>query len=128
MKKRTIGETIADNVTYFAGSWKFIIVVTIFLIIWIVINSLAYFDFITFDKYPFILLNLILSFIAAFQVPFIMMTQNRTERKQDEAYRTIFAELKELVEQDISLEKEIHLLEHDIKKDLAELISMLKKD
>lgn len=75
-----------------------------------------------FDPYPFILLNLVLSFVAAFQAPFIMMSQNRSEKKQDIAYRAIFIELKELVEQDIGHEEEIKGLEKQIQTDLERLI------
>jgi uncharacterized membrane protein len=64
----------------------------------------------------------LLSFVAAFQAPFIMMSQNRAEKKQDVAYRSIFTELKELVEQDIEHEQEIKHLEKEIRIDLEKLI------
>src|SRR4051812_3966201 len=74
------GQKISDKVARFGGSWKFIIVFAIVLIIWIVFNSLALTVF-RFDPYPFILMNLILSCIAALQAPIIMMSQNRQEEK-----------------------------------------------
>jgi len=114
---RTLGEKIADLITHMAGSWTFIISLGVFLGVWICINTLVLFDIIAFDKKPYILLNLILSFIAAFQAPFILMSQNRTEKKQDQAYRILFQELKELLEQDIEHEQEIANLEKEIKKD-----------
>lgn len=125
MKKddRTFGERVADDIATFAGSWKFIIIFSFLLALWVVFNSLVYFGFIHFDPYPFILLNLVLSFIAAFQAPFIMMSQNRTEKKQDEAYREIFLELKELMEQDIAHSQEIECLEHQIKVDVNKLMT-----
>jgi len=74
------GQKISDKVARFGGSWKFIIAFTIVLIIWILFNSLALTSF-RFDPYPFILMNLILSCIAALQAPVIMMSQNRQEEK-----------------------------------------------
>jgi uncharacterized membrane protein len=97
--QRTFGERVSDAVSEFGGSWKFIIVFSCMLIVWIIINSLPI--FFAWDKYPYILLNLMLSFVAAFQAPFIMMSQNRAEAKQDEAYRQLFYEIKELVQKDI---------------------------
>lgn len=76
----TTGEKLADKVASFGGSWSFIIVFFSFIMIWIFINIL----FIAtkpFDPYPFILLNLILSCLAAIQTPIIMMSQNRQEQK-----------------------------------------------
>lgn len=76
---RTKGDILADKVSEVAGSWPFIICFTTFLIIWIMINySLASSAP---DPYPFILLNLILSCIAALQAPIIMMSQNRQAKK-----------------------------------------------
>lgn len=116
--ERTFGERVSDEVTYFGGSWKFIFIFSAFLFFWILLNSLKYFNF---DNYPFILLNLILSFVAAFQAPFIMMSQNRTEKKQDEAYRILFKEIKELVEEDLREEIEIKTREDEIMRELKEI-------
>lgn len=99
--QRTFGERVSDSVARFGGSWKFIFLFAAILFVWIVFNSLTVLDIIAFDKYPYILLNLLLSCVAALQAPFIMMSQNRTEAKQDEAYRTLFYEIKELIQQDI---------------------------
>lgn len=74
-----IGSRIADKVASFGGSWMFIIVFFLLLGIWIAAN--LYFLSKPFDPYPFILLNLILSCIAAIQAPIIMMSQNRKEEK-----------------------------------------------
>lgn len=71
-------EKIADAFTKVAGSWTFIILFGIFLIIWIVLNTIG---IINCDKYPFTLLNLLLSCLAAFQAPIIMMSQNRQSKK-----------------------------------------------
>jgi uncharacterized membrane protein len=70
-------DRLADKFAYFAGSWKFIILFSLFLSFWMIWNSLNITKPLHFDVAPFILLNLILSFLAAFQAPFIIMSQNR---------------------------------------------------
>jgi uncharacterized membrane protein len=79
-EETSVGARISDRVAKFGGSWKFIITFFTILIIWIVINSIVLLSKV-FDPYPFILLNLILSCIAAIQAPIIMMSQNRQEAK-----------------------------------------------
>lgn len=79
-KALTFGERVADRLAVFAGSWTFIISFVLILIFWIIINS-VYIFFHSFDPFPFILLNLILSCLAALQAPIIMMSQNRQEAK-----------------------------------------------
>jgi len=74
------GQRISDKVARFGGSWTFIIIFLIILIGWIAFNSLAA-KHMEFDPFPFILMNLVLSCIAAFQAPIIMMSQNRQEEK-----------------------------------------------
>ncbi|MGN6647152.1 MAG: DUF1003 domain-containing protein [Cytophaga sp.] len=76
----TLGQRISDSVADFGGSWKFIISFTVILTGWILFNTLAP-NRDDFDPYPFILMNLVLSTIAAFQAPIIMMSQNRKEQK-----------------------------------------------
>ena len=77
-ERRTMGDKLADKVTEIAGSWGFIIGFCLFLILWMIINTIM---IVKFDEYPFILLNLILSCIAALQAPIIMMSQNRAAKK-----------------------------------------------
>lgn len=79
-KDLRFGERLADRVADFGGSWGFILTFFILLLIWILIN-VAPFAWTHFDPYPFILLNLILSCLAALQAPVIMMSQNRQEDK-----------------------------------------------
>lgn len=74
--KRTRGQKMADAVAKFGGSWQFIITFSIIIILWMTINVLHLFG-VSFDPYPFILLNLFLSCVAALQAPIIMMSQNR---------------------------------------------------
>lgn len=76
----TKGQKISDKVSRFGGSWKFILLFGIILVLWIIFNVRAI-SSIRFDPYPFILMNLILSCIAALQAPIIMMSQNRQEEK-----------------------------------------------
>ncbi|MCG2610002.1 DUF1003 domain-containing protein [Flavobacterium sp. SM15] len=76
----TSGQKVSDKVARFGGSWKFIISFFIVLVLWIIFNVLAI-GYLKFDPYPFILLNLLLSCIAALQAPVIMMSQNRQEEK-----------------------------------------------
>lgn len=86
---RTRGERIADGVAARVGSWPFIIVQSTLLALWIVANTILIRDWLNgkpFDPYPFILLNLMLSFQAAYTGPFVMMSQNRqAARDRDEA-------------------------------------------
>lgn len=74
------GQSISDKVANFGGSWKFIFIFTTILLVWILFNSLLPLK-LEFDPYPFILMNLLLSAIAALQAPIIMMSQNRKEEK-----------------------------------------------
>ncbi len=77
--KYTLGQRAADAIAKFAGSWAFIFSFTGILIVWMVVNVLLASK--AFDPYPFILLNLVLSCVAAIQAPLIMMSQNRQEEK-----------------------------------------------
>lgn len=76
----TKGQQISDKVARFGGSWRFIITFGVILVAWIIFNVVAISTY-KFDPYPFILLNLILSCVAAIQAPIIMMSQNRQEEK-----------------------------------------------
>ena len=87
----TLGQRMADRVAEFGGSWNFILCFAAVMLFWIVTNSIALF-YRPFDPYPFILLNLALSCLAAVQAPVIMMSQNRQETKDrlrgEQDYRT----------------------------------------
>ena len=78
-EKYTLGQRAADSISKFAGSWAFIFSFTGVLILWMVVNTVLAAK--AFDPYPFILLNLVLSCVAAIQAPLIMMSQNRQEEK-----------------------------------------------
>lgn len=75
---KNVAQRMADKLTGFIGTWKFIIICSIFLFSWIILNLY----FIKTDPYPFILLNLVLSCLAAIQAPIIMMSQNRENERE----------------------------------------------
>jgi uncharacterized membrane protein len=119
--ERSFGERIADTVANSMGSWGFIIVQTIFVIIWMILNLVGLMEH--WDPFPFILLNLIFSTQAAYAAPIIMMSQNRqTARDRDQAeadYETNLKAKEEIEElqtrlariEDEKLDKIIRLLE-----------------
>lgn len=114
-KNLTRGERLADKLSEIAGSWAFIIGFSLFLIMWIIINSLIIKE--GGDPYPFILLNLVLSCLAALQAPVIMMSQNRQAKKDsirnqndyqiDLKSELILEKLHEEIQEDIKLERKI---------------------
>ncbi|HLV97259.1 MAG TPA: DUF1003 domain-containing protein [Ktedonobacterales bacterium] len=103
-ERLTMGAKIADTVASTVGSWRFIIIQSIILLAWLVANSLAWkFHW---DPYPFILLNLALSFQAAYSAPFVMMSQNRQAEKDRLTAQNDY-------QTDVKGEQEItHILEH----------------
>ena len=115
-KKSTAGELLADKVASFGGSWKFIILFFSFLLAWVLINFWWLHNK-GFDPYPFILLNLFLSCIAAIQAPVIMMSQNRQEAKdRNRAEHDYKINLKAEVEIRLLHEKVDHMLLHQNKR------------
>ncbi|MDR3374987.1 MAG: DUF1003 domain-containing protein [Ancalomicrobiaceae bacterium] len=110
----TFGQRIADTVAAGMGSWRFIIIQSLILFVWIVLNLTAYAE--RWDPYPFILLNLVLSFQAAYAAPVIMMSQNRQQdidrRAAEEDHRiNIKAELEiELLHQKLDHLRETEVL------------------
>ena len=116
----TYGQRLADKVASFGGSWTFIIYFGVFILIWIIIN-IVFLANKSFDPYPFILLNLILSCIASLQAPVIMMSQNRQEEKDRErAKKDYMINLKSELEIRILHEKIDHLMLHQ-QQDLIEI-------
>lgn len=126
----TLGQKIADGVAATMGSWPFIIIQTSVLAIWIVLNVTAYVR--KWDPYPFILLNLALSFQAAYAAPFIMMSQNRQQdidRKEADADHRVNlkAELEiELLHQKIDALREKEVLA--LTEAIAELTELLQAE
>lgn len=111
----TIGDKIADKVAEIAGSWPFIIIFSLFLIGWVILNGVILVDN-AIDPYPFILLNLVLSCIAALQAPIIMMSQNRQAKKDS---------LRNQNDYQIDLKSELIL--EDLHEDIKKLIDNQKE-
>ncbi|HAO09049.1 MAG TPA: hypothetical protein DCQ50_19180 [Chryseobacterium sp.] len=111
-KSTSFGQRLADKVAAFGGSWSFIIIFSLIIIGWICINVVLLLNK-GFDPYPFILLNLILSCLAALQAPVIMMSQNRQEEKDRErAKQDYVINLKAELEIRTLHEKLDHLIIH----------------
>jgi len=112
----TFGQRLADQVASFGGSWTFIITFFSFILVWMIIN-IWFLATSPFDPYPFILLNLILSCLAAIQAPIIMMSQNRQEQKDRQRGEHDYKiNLKAELEIKLLSEKIDHLLVHQNKK------------
>jgi uncharacterized membrane protein len=126
----TLGQRIADRVAATMGSWNFIIIQTLALSVWIVLNVTAFVQ--KWDPYPFILLNLALSFQAAYAAPFIMMAQNRQQdidrkKAEDDFKVNVKAELEiELLHQKVDelREKEVLALVNAV----SELTQQLRQE
>ncbi|MES2484483.1 MAG: DUF1003 domain-containing protein [Bacteroidota bacterium] len=108
----TIGQRVADKVASFGGSWTFILSFLSFFLLWIALNAFIFLNK-GFDPYPFILLNLILSCVAALQAPVIMMSQNRQgEKDREKAQNDYMVNLKSELEIRLLHEKIDHLILH----------------
>jgi len=122
-ERTTVGESIADSVARFGGSWAFIILFSIILIVYSSINIVL--DKKAWDPYPFILLNLFLSMLAAIQAPVIMMSQNRQDAK-DRLRSELDFEVNRRAEAEIQgLARKLSLLDEKM-DDLGELVRMPK--
>ena len=113
-KKITFGQRASDKLAEFAGSWIFIIAFTLFLLIWVLIN--VYFLKNPFDPYPFIMLNLVLSCVAAVQAPLIMMSQKRQEQKD-----------RERAENDFKVNLKCEIILENLHRKLDELLEYERK-
>lgn len=113
-KKITFGQKASDKLAEFAGSWIFIIAFTLFLLIWVLIN--VYFLKNPFDPYPFIMLNLVLSCVAAVQAPLIMMSQKRQEQKD-----------RERAENDFKVNLKCEIILENLHRKLDELLEYERK-
>lgn len=129
----TRADKFADRVAAFGGSWSFITVFGILLVLWMTINSLQFTKVLHFDEQPFILLNLILSFIAAFQAPIIMMSQNR-QAARDKHESLIDYAINYKAQQEVDdmqghlhrLESGFATFEKEVKEDLAQIKRILQ--
>jgi uncharacterized membrane protein len=122
-EKTTLGESIADSVARFGGSWRFIILFGILLTVYTIVNVAL--DKKAWDPYPFILLNLFLSMLAAIQAPVIMMSQNRQDSK-DRLRGELDFEVNRRAESEIQgLARKLNLLDEKV-DDLGNLLRMTK--
>lgn len=112
---RTLGQKAADGLTKWAGSWFFIISLGILMFIWIIINTSWLIFGREWDPYPFILLNFVLSTLAAIQAPIILMSQNRTSQKDRARAEYDYAVNRKA-------EKEIREIKTDLKKIARRLV------
>jgi len=134
----TRGDKIADTVAATVGSWRFIIIQSVALLIWLAINSIAW--IFRFDPYPFILLNLALSFQAAYSAPFVMMSQNRqaakdrltaendylTDTKGEEEIRHILAHLEHQDELIIKIIERLESQHEEIQQQMLAVLAAAK--
>ncbi|HAZ28236.1 MAG TPA: hypothetical protein DCY48_00450 [Candidatus Magasanikbacteria bacterium] len=112
-KNLSFGQRSADRMTKFLGNWTFIFIFLFFLLSWMSVNTLAW--WLAWDPFPFILLNLCLSSLAAFQAPIIMMSQNRQAERDSQTAKYDYAV-------DRKAEREIQA----IQQELAEIKSLLE--
>jgi len=132
-----VGEFLADKIAEFIGSWVFIIIQSTILIIWILLNVFNVFNF---DHYPFILLNLFLSFEAAYATPLILMSANRSaERDRQHLLRDLeldeetiilvksMADILNKVSEDIRIDKKAIEILNEAKEERAEMRENLEK-
>ncbi|GAK31270.1 cyclic di-GMP-binding protein BdcA [Weissella oryzae SG25] len=136
----TFGQRIADGVARFGGSWTFIISFLVFMLVWMLINTLHLFG-VHFDPYPFILLNLALSMIAALQAPLIMMSQNRSaeydrlestngyriNRKSEAEIRLLHSKLDHLMQQDQADSLEVQRLQVEILASITNQLAEIQR-
>ncbi|MEB3101831.1 DUF1003 domain-containing protein [Ferviditalea candida] len=121
----TWADRLSDRIAHFGGSWRFIIFFSIFLSGWMVWNTASYFPH--FDEPPFILLNLCLSFIAAFQAPIILMSQNRSAAHDKHESIIDFA-VNYKAEQEIAdMQNDLHQIKAEL-TEVKELLRSLKQE
>jgi uncharacterized membrane protein len=133
-RQLSFGERLSDNLARFGGSWTFILLFGMALATWVVVNALVLSAGQQFDPYPFILLNLVLSCLAAIQAPIILMSQNRLEAKDrlrgehdyqvdlkaELEIRLLHAKLDQLLMHQWQRLLEIQQLQMDLMEDLVE--------
>ena len=124
MEKSTIGQRLADAVANGMGSWRFIIIQTAIVLLWMLVNIIAYFRH--WDPYPFILLNLLFSTQAAYAAPIIMMSQNRqNDRDRSQAAEDYKTNLEAKIEIE-ALQKQLSNIEIEKLDKIIILLNELK--
>ncbi|MFC4760499.1 DUF1003 domain-containing protein [Fructobacillus durionis] len=136
----TFGQKVADGVAHFGGSWPFVISFVVIMIVWIILNVTHLFGA-NFDPFPFILLNLFLSMVAAIQAPLIMMAQNRASDydrmesqndyhvnlKSEEEIRLLHAKVDHLIQQDQPNSMQIQKMQMEMLASINEELALLNK-
>mgnify|MGYP000654454096 CR=1 FL=1 len=118
---RTFGQKAADTLAKWAGSWTFIFGFLLFLFIWMAANLYAWVK--TWDPYPFILLNLVLSCLAAIQAPIILMSQNRASQKDRLRAEYDYAVNRKSEKEIQEIKKQLDRIERKLAKTLTDKIS-----
>jgi len=116
-EKLTFGQKVSDWVAKFGGSWPFVITFVLVLLAWMFFNTFSYFKLYQFDKPPFVLLNLVLSTIAAIQAPIIMMSQNRQADKD-----------RQHLQEDREVNRQAELEIRNLKRQLTEVQKTLEEE
>lgn len=119
----TFGQKMSDMISEKVGSWGFILTFSLIIIVWITLNAYVLIQK-PFDPFPFILLNLVLSCIAALQAPIIMMSQNRQEVKDSLRIENDY----NIDQQSLALLKELQTEVISLKKDQKQLLELLEKN
>jgi uncharacterized membrane protein len=114
--RKTLGQKAADALTKWAGSWFFIITFGIFLLLWMALNTYWIFFSERWDPYPFILLNLVLSCLAAVQAPIILMSQNREAQKDRLRAEYDYAVNKRTEKKIIAIQMQLEKIEKKLNK------------
>ncbi|RNB92481.1 DUF1003 domain-containing protein [Brevibacillus fluminis] len=135
IKSTKWSDKLADKIAAFGGSWNFIIIFFAILLVWIVVNTLSFTKIIHFDEPPFILLNLVLSFLAGFQAPIIMMSQNR-QAARDKKETIIDFAINYRAEQEIDdMQEHLHRIEanfaefrSEVRNELAAIKELLQEN
>lgn len=107
--QRTFGERSSDGLANWAGSWTFIIGFLLFLAVWMAVNVYGWIN--SWDPYPFILLNLVLSCIAALQAPVILMSQNRQSKKDRQQLEYDYAVNRKAEREIEAIQKQLNRIE-----------------
>ena len=124
-EKMTFAQRIADGVANNMGSWRFIIIQTILIIIWMIVNVIGLINH--WDPYPFILLNLLFSTQAAYAAPIIMMAQNRQNERDRYHAAADFKTNVEAKKEIEALQQALHRIENDKLNEILKLLNEIKE-
>jgi len=118
--KSTFGQKAADKVASWVGSWKYIIVQSVVLIIWMILNVVSIIEH--WDPYPFIFLNLVVAFVAVYTAPIILMSQNRSEERDRKKFEIDLATDRKSEKEIEEIKTQLNRIEHDKIKKILEIL------